>query len=301
MTLAEIEIESEFNIVLRGFSLERTDAPKPFPASGEGGIVLVYFQGFFALCPSEALHKLTPAIGNLGSPLQRLPLFSYLLLDSRYSPFVAIGSSSVPPVKLLVVTPRSYYLSTNARATQPGLMKDYSAVLQHVRSTHPLAKVVVYGHSLGGTGALCTFASESEPPPDALIVENAFPSIPLMLTESLYPSRFLPYHHLTPFVLDKWDALGAIESGALGRTPILFISSEEDSIVWPRLLRRMYEASLGAGGGGIPREWASIPGKGHDDAWMERSTWGKAVGVFLRRAGVLPEVDAVRKKKNIDG
>jgi pimeloyl-ACP methyl ester carboxylesterase len=265
-------------------------------------ICLVYFQGSsmsFALvsrCLPE-LEYLPDSTGNLGSPVQRLPLFSHLLL-SKSSPFSQ--SSTV----LLVIPPRSYYLSTNSPPSQPGLLTDYGAVLAYARKAYPNSKLVLYGHSLGGSGACCLLASIPSSPPllddaspprlvDALILENPFPNVPVMIEESLYPSKCLPYHYLTAFVLDRWDALAALRHKPEGtlteldRTPILFVSAEGDTLVKPELVRRMYEASLGARTSQVGRTWLSIKDRSHDDAWMAKGDWGEGVRQFLMAAKVI--------------
>ena len=158
---------------------------------------------------------------------------------------------------------------------------------------------------------------------DALVLENPFPSVPTMITESLYPSRWLPYHYLTGFVLDRWDALGALkgEEGGkrspLGETDVLFVSGEKDGLVRPELVRRMFEAAVGSesgvgggekgegggrlGGGREEKkrrvvEWLSIKERSHDDAWMAKGDWGMGVRSFLERSGAL-EVEKKRDKE----
>lgn len=216
-----------------------------------------------------------------------------------HSPFAS------PNTTLLAIPPRSYYLSTNTSPTQAGLLKDYAAVLQHARATYPSSKLVIYSHSLGASASCVLLASQPRTEPrtvDALLLESPFPSISTMIAESLYPSKILPYHWLTPFVLDKWDALEALrndggggrEGTALDQTDIIFISSELDTLVEPELVRRMYEASKGTEGGGR-REWLSIKERSHDDAWAAKGDWGAGVGGFLRRSGVL-EVERKKKK-----
>lgn len=232
----------------------------------------------------------------MGSPVARLPLFAHLL-TSTLSPF-PLGQTA-----LIAIPPRSYYLSTNARPTQAGLTRDYRAVLQHAQRAFPRARIVVYGHSLGGTAACCMLADD-EPnvsPPHALVLENAFPSVPTMVARSLYRSRWLPYHFLTPFVRDRWDAHEALRTpgSLLARTPVLFVSGETDSLVRPELAREMFAAASsaaatrgadggegegGAGAGGhARREWLSIPEASHDDTWVRKGPWGRGVRAFLDR------------------
>ena len=252
----------------------------------------------------------------MGSPVSRLPLFAHLL-SSSLSPFPFDGQTL-----LLAVCPRSYYLSTIVRPTQAGLTRDYAAVLGHAQRTYPTSRIVVYGHSLGGTAACCLLGSIPElhtgdgissatafddnlpplKPPHALILENPFPSVPLMIERSLYRSRWLPYHFLSPFVHDVWDARGALgqaKGTLLGRTPVLFVSGQDDSLVLPELVREMYDAGCadvevglveiprdaeGSGRstskGGL-RKWLSIPDAHHDNTWARKGPWGRGVRAFL--------------------
>lgn len=256
----------------------------------------------------------------MGSCVGRLPLFAHLL-SSPLSPF------SDGRTVLLAVCPRSYYLSSNTRPTQAGLTRDYGAILSYAQRTYPTSRIIVYGHSLGGTGACCLLASipvrrdcdEAKnafldiddlgllSPPHALILENPFPSVPAMIERSLYRSRWLPYHFLSPFVLDVWDALDALSRASgtlLSKTPILFVSGENDSLVLPLLVREMYEAAqtevegevekelsgvegfkrpLAKGVNGAPvRRWLSIPNVHHDNtAAGAMGPWGRGVRSFL--------------------
>ncbi|KAL7409353.1 hypothetical protein BDY24DRAFT_418969 [Mrakia frigida] len=292
LSLEEIEIESEKGITLRGISL-RTTTTTTTTTTKPPRICLVYFQG------------------NLGSPLSRLPLFTHLLL-SKLSPFSS--SNTI----LLAVPPRSYYLSTNSPPSQPSLLVDYLSVLRYARTTYPSpeTKLVLYAHSLGGAAACVLLGSLNKDSPepdldlqaggklvlDALVLENPFPSVPIMIEESLYPSKVLPYHYLTGLVLDRWDALRALKGegdggkkiqSALEETNVLFVSGERDSLVKPELVRRMFEA---AGRGRGRREWLSIKERSHDDTWMAKGDWGAGVRAFLERSRVL-EVGVEGKKE----
>ncbi|RDB21664.1 hypothetical protein Hypma_011271 [Hypsizygus marmoreus] len=131
---------------------------------------------------------------------------------------VAINSPSTPkliPINaaILAVVPRSYWKSIPRRPTQR----------------------VVYAHSVGGAITLCVVAQLSElsipqsrtttrpngvgisfdhsRQMQGLIIENPMASIPRMVA-ALYPQRWVPYRHLTPFVWDPWDAWGAVKDAA---------------------------------------------------------------------------------------
>jgi hypothetical protein len=131
-----------------------------------------------------------------------------------------------------------------------------------------------------------------------------------MVNESMYPQRWLPYHYLSPFVFDRWDAEKALreeEGTMLGRTPVLFLSSEEDTLVKPSMVKGMAEirgwregereggkllgddgderdaGGLGseARGKGARTRWVMIKGVHHDNAWTAKKQWGDAVTQFM--------------------
>ncbi|GAA6005396.1 hypothetical protein JCM10207_002967 [Rhodosporidiobolus poonsookiae] len=173
--------------------------------------------------------------GNAGTPLLRVPLFRALL---RPSPHSSSSTTPVTPrVTLLAIAPRSYWLSTRSTPTERALVADSRAALRFARAEHPHARVVLYGHSLGGAAAVVLAqelgvapfpprrltggveGQEGEEEGEAravrgLILENPLPSIPFMV-RALYPQRWLPYHYLGPFAFDKWNALGRLRLAAL--------------------------------------------------------------------------------------
>lgn len=117
---------------------------------------------------------------------------------------------------------------------------------------------------------------------DALILENAFPSIPVMISRSLYPSRLLPYHYLAPLALDRWDAHAALrqQGTLLSRTPILFISGADDTLVRPALVKEMHESTIRSHGE-KGAQWVSVKDASHDDCWT-KGDWWRGVETFLK-------------------
>lgn len=169
----------------------------------------------------------------MGSPIGRLPLFRQLLL-SPSSPF----SSS--PTKLLVVPPRSYYLSTPTKPTQTGLLHDYRTVLEYAWRTYPGQSIVLYGHSLGGTAACCLLGrmkANGRNSIEAVVLENAFPSVSKMITHSLYPSRnvYLPFFLI--FITVLFKSIEKREKGRLLLSRLVFFSRwrrpSPKLILWP--------------------------------------------------------------------
>lgn len=159
------------------------------------------------------------------------------------------------------------------RPTQHGILRDYTAVLQHILHHYPDSPVILYGHSLGGAVAVCLCDSLSgdrgteiqnvSSVPIAqrddlrrvagLVLENPFSSVPDMVC-ALYPQRWLPYHYLSPFVFDKWDARRALVHAALPDSKqetvlsrlardMMVLVSEKDEMVPPAMGLSLLEAS----------------------------------------------------------
>jgi pimeloyl-ACP methyl ester carboxylesterase len=175
------------------------------------------------------------------------------------------------------------------------LLRDYTAITAYAsrraaaleeRGAEPVP-VIWMGHSLGASIAtvLLSQLDPGEARCDGLILENGFASIPGMV-KALYTSKWVPYHYLGRFVLDKWDARGVFER-ARGRTarvnnvPILFLSSDNDELVPPAMMRDLYETAVRARGVGEEGvRWVSVKDGLHDFGW-KKDVWGKSVGRFV--------------------
>ncbi|KAF9505308.1 hypothetical protein BS47DRAFT_1354108 [Hydnum rufescens UP504] len=188
--------------------------------------------------------------GNAGNPLHRLPVFKTILEDCKAN------------ICLLAVAPRSYWKSSSNTPTETGLIQDYFCGLTYALERWPNAPIIVMGHSLGASVAICLLFSlplddkgKSRLMSDrttGLIVENPFTSIPNMV-QTLYASQWLPYHHLGRFVWDRWDVLRGLQDISSSRTMLeklassmLVLTSENDEIVPPAMGRELYEKALAA-------------------------------------------------------
>ncbi|KAG6878611.1 hypothetical protein C0992_007858 [Termitomyces sp. T32_za158] len=251
--------------------------------------------------------------GNAGNPLHRLPVFQGLIAASLMNPTI------------LAPAPRSYWTSPG-RPTQSGILADYTASLMHVLHHFPRARVVLYGHSLGGAIALCLLAQpglsrllgKDAARLRGVILENPLASVPSMLA-ALYPQKWLPYRYLAPFVWDRWDALAAVQEARTaplleslcGR--MLVLASEHDEVVPNEMGAAIVQAATRTVGstssdygkgvgeqrmGGSEREellrtrFIVVRGALHEDAW-KRKGWAEAVGTYLR--GVIDEAESERK------
>jgi pimeloyl-ACP methyl ester carboxylesterase len=241
-------IPSQPGVVLSGITMQRAETREP-------NIVVLYLQGMFTYCDIDQIIC-SCYIGNAGNPLGRIPVFAALLKAWSSRPIghtisahphsVPDGTRSTlahPQISVVAFAPRSYWSSTRRTPTQAGLLADYRIALDYTLATYPRARIVLYGHSLGGAIATCLLstlpdrmseektspslaASSSEVdmisiPSDSeyarvagVILENPFASIPGMV-QALYRSRWTPYRYLAPLVWDKWDASDAMRRASV--------------------------------------------------------------------------------------
>jgi uncharacterized protein len=212
----------------------------------------------------------------------------------------------------VAVAPRSYWKSTQHSPTQKGILKDYLQVLKYTQSRFSDARIIVYGHSLGGAVSVCLLSqlydevdctvNEDAKYKDAkfanirgLIVENPFSSIPGMV-KALYRDKWTPYHHMGPLALDKWDALSAMRK-AQGKGSVLdrlrkdmmIVVSEMDEVVPAEMGKELWEASRGGVDVSNDAKGSNSDGFGskvviqnalHDDAWQHRQ-WLKEMTRYI--------------------
>jgi fermentation-respiration switch protein FrsA (DUF1100 family) len=241
-------------------------------------------------------------LGNAGNPLHRLPVFQTLLRPSQFHHKSTHAESE--HLAIVAAVPRSYWKSTRRAPTQKSILNDYLQILKYTLTRFPDARIIVYGHSLGASVAVCLLSQlydkidRTKDPnhEDArfanikgLILENPFSSIPEM-TKVLYPDRWTPYYHMAPLAWDKWDALSAMR-GARGEVSVLsrlrrdmmIIVSERDELVPKTMGEELWEAvSNGADEeclNGFGRK-VVIRDALHEDAWMHRQ-WLKEMVRYM--------------------
>lgn len=226
---------------------------------------------------SVAAEQLSHVTGNAGNPLHRLPVFKTLLSHPSFKSRVG----------LVAVAPRSYWKSTPTRPSERGILGDYTHALNYTIKRWPNSRIVIYGHSLGGSAAVClTSALDSEDYPNVqgLILENPFSSIPEMV-KALYPQRWLPYHYLTPFVWDTWDAVHAAsnmpQSSLLWRLSkdMLVLLSEKDELVPNWMGMGILNATKSKGTSSVVIRDAL-----HETAW-EQGQWVREVAQYVGNTG----------------
>lgn len=188
-------------------------------------------------------------------------------------------------------------------------MDDYAAVTRYAEERAASLEeagrgevpVVWMGHSLGASIATCLLPASSARC-DGLVFENGFASIPRMVA-ALYPSKWVPYHYLGRWAFDTWDARGVfqrargsdeahtgLESATTAATrvnevPILFLSSSNDELVPPAMMRDLYSTALHARGASEEEEsgvrWVSVKDGLHDFGWR-KEVWATSVVKFVR-------------------
>ncbi len=136
--------------------------------------------------------------------------------------------------------------------TEVGLYQDARADLggllaRGVGENH----VILYGHSLG-TGVAVEMATEFHP--DGVMLLAPYLSIP-KAAQAQYP--FLPASLLA---LDRYDSEKKI---ALVRAPLLIANGAQDGVIPPSQGSKLYSLA------NEPKEFHSIPGRGHNDAFGE--------------------------------
>ncbi|KAG8728551.1 hypothetical protein FRC11_010807, partial [Ceratobasidium sp. 423] len=245
------------------------------------------------------------SLGNAGNPLHRIPKFR-LLVSKLMGNF---GRE----VQVIAVAPRSYWKSTKMSPSEAGFLSDYTSVLEWISTAYPHSPIVLYGHSIGGSvavkllGSLPTGSASPASRVRGLVLENAFTSMPAMV-RTVYPSKWLPYYYLGPFVLDKWDALSTIQQCALSHLPptsrpsalqnvilsppsVLVVNSENDELVPPEMGRELVDAVSNVHRG-LPKPLGTgprrvvVPGALHDDAFTKRQ-WKDEIRAYITEVATI--------------
>lgn len=132
------------------------------------------------------------------------------------------------------------YWTSRGRPSQAGIELDAQAFLDWASCSHPQARTIIWGQSLGAGIALRAIAnSVAHRSPQShvrgMILETPFVSLRRML-ETLYPQRWLPYRHLWPFLRSTWDAEAALREIVASKVscpPILLLPAADDEVVPP--------------------------------------------------------------------
>ena len=167
-------------------------------------------------------------------------------------------------------------------ATEDGLAADARAARAYLASRPDVDPegIVYFGESLGSAVAV---RLATEHPPAALVLRSPITSLP-DVGAIHYP--YLPVRLLV------WDRYAAIERIARVGAPVLVVVAEHDSIVPPRISRRLFDAAL------EPKRLAVIPGADHNDAEiLDGDRLMREIVTFLREHGVLVAAESSRDSR----
>ncbi|KAL0082185.1 Alpha/Beta hydrolase protein [Phycomyces blakesleeanus] len=165
---------------------------------------------------------------------------------------------------------RGYGLS-EGNPNEKGLQIDAQTVLDYVLR-HPIlrhTKLVAYGQSLGGAVAI-NLVSKNEEKFQALMIENTFLSVPLLI-----PHIFPALRHLVYLCHQTWRSYKSIRY--IRHIPILFLSSLKDEIVPPQHMAKLYKISQT---GGI-KVWRDFENGTHNDTCMQTGYF-ESIAEFIR-------------------
>ena len=140
------------------------------------------------------------------------------------------------------------------RPSEEGLARDARAALAYLTSRTDVApnRVVYFGESLGAAVAL-RLATETTPPPFALVLRSPFTSL-TDIGRHHYP--FLPVRWM---LREKYPSLERVQSVSC---PTLVILGVNDSVIPAEHSRRLYEAIT------VPKRLVEIAGADHNDESM---------------------------------
>lgn len=168
---------------------------------------------------------------------------------------------------------RSFGGSDKAPLTEKGIVSDAQGALHWLKDRRQNQKVIVWGHSLGGSVAAHLANKERV---DGLILENPVPSIADM---AAYRYPYLPV--IDNLLLDKFNTKKYVQK-RFG-TPLLELQAEQDLVIPPHLAIQVYDLAA------KPKQILWIKDAGHNDfpeveqdyrvsifSWIKRAVLGDA-------------------------
>ena len=160
------------------------------------------------------------------------------------------------------------YGRSQGSPSEQGTYLDGEAALAYLgsRGDGSLDRVIYFGRSLGAAVAV---EMGIRHPPDALILESAFPSVPY-IARQVYP--FFP---IWPFLRTRYDS-----QAKMGKVtaPVLILHGDEDDIVPLEAGKQLFDAAKD------PKQFYIIYGAGHNDTYREGGpAYFDALRLFLDR------------------
>jgi len=178
-------------------------------------------------------------------------------------------------LNVFIIDYRGYGHSTGGPPREKLFYEDAERAWKYLvdeRKIQP-AHIVIYGHSLGG--AVAVHLAGNHPEAGALITEGTYTSLSDMANGS--PAAYLP---LRLILTERMDSISRIRSIHL---PKLIIHGDSDTMVPPRMARRLYDAAPD------PKQIAMIPGGGHENsAEVNPVAYLAALNGFLTQSGFRP-------------
>ena len=162
------------------------------------------------------------------------------------------------------------YGRSQGRPSEQGTYLDADAAVTYLgsRGDGSSERVIYYGRSLGAAVAV---EMAIRHPPDALILESAFPSVPHMAR------RTYPFFPIWPFLRTRYDSQAKI---AMVDAPVLMLHGEKDDIVPIEAGRQLFDAAR------EPKRFYTIHGAGHNDTYqLGGQAYFDALRSFVERLG----------------
>ncbi|KAI8342680.1 Alpha/Beta hydrolase protein [Chlamydoabsidia padenii] len=180
--------------------------------------------------------------GNMG---HRLPIAQVFYKNFGYN--------------IMMLSYRGYGLS-EGNPNEHGINIDAQTALDYI-TQHPIlrhTRLIAFGQSLGGAVAL-NLVSKNESKFAAVIIENTFLSMTLLIPHALPALR-----HLVYLCHQKWRSYRAIQN--IHHLPMLFLSSLKDELVPPAHMAKLYDTSHTTGA----KVWKEFENGTHNDTCMQR-------------------------------
>ena len=172
-------------------------------------------------------------------------------------------------VSVLLFDYRGYGRS-QGRPSEQGTYLDAEAALTYLGSRGDVSsdQVIYFGRSLGAAVAV---EMAIRHPPDGLILESAFPSVPHVAR------RAYPFFPIWPFLRTRYDSQAKI---ATVDAPILMLHGEKDDIVAIEAGRQLFDAAR------EPKQFYTVHGAGHNDTYqVGGQAYFDALRSFVERLG----------------
>lgn len=165
-------------------------------------------------------------------------------------------------VNVFIVSYRGYGHSEGT-PTEEGLKLDAEAALEYIFTQAPVdkQKVFIHGSSLGGAVAIYAASELSHYNIRGVILENTFTSLPDMVDTVMPLVAYLK----KPILRNFWPSESRIRSV---KTPILFISGDNDELVPPAHMQRLKEAAVNCS----RKEEYIVAGGTHNMTWRLAGT-----------------------------